>query len=149
MADKGSEAQVSDAQLEEYRKAFDKADKDGSGKIEVKEFQQLVEDLGFRYIEGQLREVDTDANKMIDFDEFVVMMEKIKPTTMSERQKERALEMFKHYDKDGNGLITEAELSAGLNGMYSEDEIKKMIADVDKDGDGKLNYLEFVAMMNQ
>lgn len=51
---------------------------------------------------------------------------------------------FKYFDKDGNGAISIEELKQTLANeeelSTSEDEINKMIAEVDKNGDGMVIY---------
>ena len=56
------------------------------------------------------------------------------------------------FDKDGNGLISRDELRdvmTQLGEKMSEDDIDEMIEDADKNGDGMINYEEFVAYMTQ
>ena len=56
-------------------------------------------------------------------------------------------EAFKVFDKDGNGYISTAELRhvmAGLGEKLTDDEVDEMIREADVDGDGQLNYQEFV-----
>jgi len=58
------------------------------------------------------------------------------------------LEHFKRFDKDGSGRITVDELrhvmTRGGTISFPEQEIQKMMSAVDTDGDGKLNYHEFL-----
>ncbi|XP_071505589.1 uncharacterized protein [Diadema antillarum] len=88
-----------------------------------------------------------EANKKIDFDEFVVMMEKLRPAKLTESEQQMAMDEFKKLDKDGNGLITLDEMVQALSFAYTKEELKKKITDVDKDADGKMNYKEFLAML--
>ncbi len=57
---------------------------------------------------------------------------------------------FALYDKDGNGLLDLEELKQGiakiLNGV-SDDEITALITAYDLNGDGKLSYEEFLAIL--
>lgn len=56
---------------------------------------------------------------------------------------------FAVFDKDGDGGITRAELSDGkLLGQLSSQEISKLLCDIDMDGDGKIDFQEFMAMMS-
>ena len=57
---------------------------------------------------------------------------------------------FRVFDKDGNGLISKAQLTtimATLGDTLSNEEIEEMIIEADVDGDGFINYEEFVRMM--
>jgi Ca2+-binding EF-hand superfamily protein len=50
---------------------------------------------------------------------------------------------FNTFDKDGNGLITVKEFQkamAGLGKQLSEKKVKKIMKEVDLDGDGCINY---------
>ena len=50
---------------------------------------------------------------------------------------------FNTFDKDGNGLITVKEFKkamAGLGKKLSEKKVKKIMKEVDLDGDGCINY---------
>jgi len=50
---------------------------------------------------------------------------------------------FNAFDKDGNGLITVKEFKkamAGLGKKLSEKKVKKIMKEVDLDGDGCINY---------
>jgi Ca2+-binding EF-hand superfamily protein len=63
---------------------------------------------------------------------------------------EELIETFKFFDKDGNGLISAHELrfvmmTAGES--LKEEEIDEMIREADIDGDGYVDYEEFVRMM--
>ena len=54
------------------------------------------------------------------------------------------------FDKDGDGLISAAELRhvmTNLGEKLTDEEVDDMIREVDVDGDGQVNYEEFVRMM--
>lgn len=63
---------------------------------------------------------------------------------------EELIEAFKVFDRDGNGLISAAELRhvmTNLGEKLTEEEVDEMIREADIDGDGHINYDEFVRMM--
>jgi len=94
-----------------------------------------------------INEVDADGNGTIDFPEFLTMMaRKMKDTDSAEEIKEA----FKVFDKDGNGFISAAELRhimTNLGEKLTDEEVDEMIREADVDGDGQINYDEFVDMM--
>ncbi len=63
---------------------------------------------------------------------------------------EKLVEAFKVFDRDGNDLVSAAELRTlmtNLGGKLTDEEVDEMIRDADVDGDGHINYDEFVRMM--
>lgn len=60
------------------------------------------------------------------------------------------LEAFKVFDKDQDGSITQDELRSVMTNLgqkLTSQELDEMIKEADTDGDGKINYKEFVKMM--
>ena len=54
------------------------------------------------------------------------------------------------FDGDGNGLISIAELrnvNSNLDEVLTDEELDKMIEEADVDGNGEIDYKEFVRMM--
>ena len=104
---------------------------------------------GFHPTEEELRDmirnVDTNANGAIDFNEFIEMMVK-----RDSRIEDDVAHAFKVFDRDGDGLISEEELRLTMNNLgepLTEAEVKSMIAEADLDGDGKINFQEFSRLM--
>ena len=63
-------------------------------------------------------------------------------------KKERLLEAFSVFDKDNSGQITKEELLEALKAEKSQEkEVEKYIQAVDKNGDGKIDYKEFLDLM--
>ena len=62
-------------QLDELREAFDYNDRDGDGRIEPDEFAVMLDELdaGMSAAEAKMgfRDIDTNDDGLIDFDEFV------------------------------------------------------------------------------
>jgi len=98
-------------------------------------------------LQDMINEVDADGNGTIDFPEFLTMMaRKMKDTDSAEEIKEA----FKVFDKDGNGYISAAELRhimTNLGEKLTDEEVDEMIREADVDGDGQINYDEFVDMV--
>ena len=76
-----------------------------------------------------------------------MMARKMQDTDSEEEIVEAA---FKVFDKDGNGFISAAELRhvmTNLGEKLTDEEVDEMIREADVDGDGQVNYDEFVKMM--
>ena len=143
--------QLTEEQIAEFKEAFSLFDKDGDGTITTKELGTVMRSLGQNPTEAELQdminEVDADGNGTIDFPEFLTMMARKMKDTDSE---EEILEAFKVFDKDGNGFISAAELRhimTNLGEKLTDEEVDEMIREADIDGDGQINYEEFVKVM--
>ncbi|KAH6874244.1 calmodulin [Coprinopsis sp. MPI-PUGE-AT-0042] len=116
----------------------------GDGTITTKELGTVMRSLGQNPTEAELQdminEVDADGNGTIDFPEFLTMMARKMRDTDSE---EEIKEAFKVFDKDGNGYISAAELRHVMTNLGE----KLSDAEPTSDGDGQINYEEFVKMM--
>mmetsp|Transcript_14877 Transcript_14877/g.41424 ORF Transcript_14877/g.41424 Transcript_14877/m.41424 type:complete len:199 (+) Transcript_14877:165-761(+) len=143
--------QLTEEQIAEFKEAFSLFDKDGDGTITTKELGTVMRSLGQNPTEAELmdmiQEIDADGSGNIDFPEFLTMMARKMKDTDSE---DEILEAFKVFDKDGNGFISAAELRhimTNLGEKLSDEEVDEMIREADIDGDGQINYEEFVKMM--
>jgi calmodulin len=132
--------------------AFHKADTDGDGKLSHQELKDLIQSLGLGEDKEKLNkfvlEVDADNDGSIDLDEFQVIVDKVSSkSTMTFEQQLR--ETFDLYDVDGSGGLDQEEikqLMATLGHDLTDEEVSDMIAEVDEDGNGDIDYDEFVSM---
>lgn len=126
-------------------------DKDSDGMITAAELGVVMRSLGQRPTEMELRNmvhiVDQDGNGTIEFDEFLYMMSKKMKDTDSE---EELKEAFSVFDKNGDGFISANELRhvmTNLGEKLTDEEVEDMIKEADLDGDGLVNYEEFVTIL--
>ena len=145
------EDKFSEQQIEEFREAFSYFDKDGDGQITVSELETVMLSLGMLPTEQDaieiIKEMDSDGNGVIDFAEFLTLMDR---KTMFWDGDEDIKEAFRLFDKDGNGFISATELykvMVSLGEEVTENEVEAMIKEADLDGDGQINYQEFVTIM--
>merc|ERR1719487_1217791 len=102
-----------------------------------------------------MQDVDCDGSGSIDFSEFL-------GAAIDEHQymqEDVCWSSFRVFDVDGNEKITKDELAQMLSDGQCKQlqeafdvdkaEIDKIIAEVDKDGDEKIDFEEFLAMMQK
>ncbi|PKA49136.1 Caltractin [Apostasia shenzhenica] len=138
---------------QEIKEAFELFDTDGSGTIDAKELNIAMRALGFEMTEEQINnmiaDVDKDGSGAIDFDEFVHMM----TTKIGERDtKEELMKAFRVIDQDNNGKISEVDIlniSKELGVNFTLSEIREMIKEADRNGDGEVDADEFFRMMKR
>ncbi|XP_026423629.1 calmodulin-like protein 11 isoform X1 [Papaver somniferum] len=138
-------------QIVEFQEAFCLFDKDGDGCITIEELATVICSLDQNPTEEELqdmiKEVDVDGNGTIEFGEFLSLMARKMKETDAEEELQEA---FKVFDKDQNGFISAPELRhvmINLGEKLTDEEVDQMIREADLDGDGQVNYEEFVRMM--
>ncbi|XP_054822260.1 calmodulin-like protein 11 isoform X1 [Prosopis cineraria] len=142
---------LSEEQIVEFKEAFCLFDKDGDGCITLEELATVIRSLDQNPTDEELQdmisEVDADGNGTIEFAEFLTLMaKKMKETDAEEELKEA----FKVFDKDQNGYISASELRhvmINLGEKLTDEEVDQMIKEADLDGDGQVNFDEFVKLM--
>ncbi|XP_014224657.1 calmodulin-A-like isoform X2 [Trichogramma pretiosum] len=146
-----SEYGLTEDQVAEFKEAFMLFDKDEDGTITMAELGVVMRSLGQRPSENELRdmvnEVDQDGNGTIEFNEFLQMMSKKMKGAEGE---DELREAFRVFDKNNDGLISSVELRhvmTNLGEKLSEEEVDDMIKEADLDGDGMVNYEEFVTIL--
>merc|ERR1712125_65992 len=75
---------------------------------------------------------------------------KKKPGQLTDDQLDEIREAFSLFDADASGMIDVRELKAAMRALGFEvknEELKKMVTDVDHDGNGTIEFVEFLAMM--
>ncbi|KAJ0106674.1 hypothetical protein Patl1_17616 [Pistacia atlantica] len=142
---------LSEEEIMGLKEMFKSMDTDNSGTITYEELKAGLPKLGTRLSESEVRQLmeaaDVDGNGTIDYIEFIT-------ATMHMNRMEREDHLYKafeYFDKDNSGYITMEELEHALKkyNMGDAKTIKEIIAEVDTDNDGRINYEEFVAMMKK
>ncbi|KAF0889338.1 hypothetical protein E2562_023641 [Oryza meyeriana var. granulata] len=152
--------QLRQEQVAEFREAFSFFDKDGDGCITLEELDTVIRSLGQTPTREELtemiRDVDADGNGTIEFAEFLALMARKASLGGGDGADgegdadEELREAFKVFDKDKDGLISAAELRhvmISLGEKLTDEEVEQMIREADLDGDGQVNFDEFVRMM--
>ena len=143
---------ASEDEKAEAQETFNFFDKDRDGKISLDELKNMVmllsgETATEEGINEMLKNVDLNGDGEIDFEEFYAAMKKDSITVTGELE-----EAFKVFDKDNDGFISAAELRhvmTNLGEKLTEEEVNEMIREADANGDGRINYDEFIKIMSQ
>ncbi|KAH8250444.1 hypothetical protein KR038_006542, partial [Drosophila bunnanda] len=152
---------ISKGQMREFREAFRLFDKDGDGCITKEELGTVMRSLGqfarVEELQEMLQEIDVDGDGNVSFEEFVDILSNMtyedKSGLSSADQEERELrDAFRVFDKHNRGYITASDLRAVLQCLgedLDEEDIEDMIKEVDVDGDGRIDFYEFVHALGE
>ncbi|KAH3828050.1 neo-calmodulin-like [Dreissena polymorpha] len=141
-----------DSFVEEFREIFNMFDTNGDGSISTRELKTIMRSLGQDPSETELRDmvkgVDADSSGEVEFDEFVKLIAKKMQKVDLE---EEIMDAFKVFDTDGNGNISKAELRNAMTSLgkkFREPELDELFQLADINGDGQINYKEFVRIIS-
>lgn len=139
---------LSEEEIAGLKEMFKMIDTDNSGQITLEELKNGLERVGSVLKDSEInwlmQAADVDNSGTIDYGEFIAAM-----LHLNKVQKEDHLfAAFNYFDKDGSGYITKDELQQACNQFgLQDDHLDDIIREADRDNDGRIDYSEFVAMM--
>lgn len=137
-------------ELEEYEEVYRMFDSANEGKITRSQIMDILNKLKLDPSEPELCEMLKEisgSTEEISHDDFMRLLKKKKDESDQEQE---IINAFRIFDKDGTGLISQEDLKMimkVLGGNIDDKGIDDMIYEADVDGDGYINYEEFVRMM--
>ncbi|KAL6988154.1 Calcium-dependent protein kinase 25 [Sarracenia purpurea var. burkii] len=141
---------LSEEEIAGLKEMFKMFDTDNSGHITFEELKAGLKRYGANLNESEIYDLmqaaDVDNSGTIDYGEFIaatIHLNKIE-------RKEHLFAAFSYFDKDGSGYITQDELQQACEEFGIEDvRVEEMMQEVDQNNDGRIDYNEFVAMMQK
>ncbi|XP_062077547.1 calcium-dependent protein kinase 1-like isoform X1 [Humulus lupulus] len=141
---------LSEEEIAGLKEMFKMIDTDNSGQITLEELRASLKRFGDNLKESEIYDLmqatDVDNSGTIDYGEFVAAtlhLNKIE-------REDHLFAAFSYFDKDGSGYITQDELQHACEEFGVEDVWQEeMMQEVDQDNDGRIDYNEFVAMMQK
>ncbi|XP_023539042.1 calcium-dependent protein kinase 26-like [Cucurbita pepo subsp. pepo] len=141
---------LSEEEIAGLKEMFKMIDTDNSGQITAEELKDGLNRFGANLNETEIKDLmqaaDFDNNGCIDYGEFIAATLHL---NKAERE-DHLFAAFQYFDKDGSGYITQDELQKACEDFGIESiHLEEMIGEVDQDNDGRIDYNEFVAMMQK
>mmetsp|Transcript_156109 Transcript_156109/g.500721 ORF Transcript_156109/g.500721 Transcript_156109/m.500721 type:complete len:535 (+) Transcript_156109:157-1761(+) len=157
--------------IQGLRNEFHKLDANGDGMLSLEEAKAGAGAAGFQdptILEEMFAQIDTDGSDQIDYTEFLAAM--LNRNLFTEAH---AWEAFRVLDRDGDGVIDHSDLKAALGDAYQSEEptasetsspmptprlakrdqrkdtIQEMLQEADTNGDGTVDFQEFLAMVRR
>ncbi|KAK1933510.1 EF hand domain containing protein [Babesia divergens] len=145
--------ELSEEQIGEIKDAFAIFDTNKTGRIEVKEFKMVLKALGFDPSTDEMYSimsaVDKEGYGTVSYDEYF----KIVKTKILERDPmEEILKAFKLFADVNAGTISLKDLrrvADELGEVMTDEELKEMIKEADRDNDGVVNEADFIKIMKK
>lgn len=139
-------------EIKRLGKRFKKLDLDNSGSLSVEEFMSLPELQQNPLVQRVIDIFDTDGNGEVDFKEFI---EGVSQFSVKGDKEMKLRFAFRIYDMDKDGYISNGELFQVLKMMVGnnlkdtqlQQIVDKTIINADKDGDGRISFEEFCAVV--
>jgi len=143
-------AAFSEDQISDYQEAFGIFDQKGDGKIQVTQIGEVLRALGQNPTEADVKRLSHQhrPDERISFEQFLPILQ----TISRQRPVDTAddfIEGLRHFDKDGNGYISSAELRhlmTHLGEKLTDDEVEQLLTG-QEDSQGNINYEEFVRIV--
>lgn len=143
---------LNEDELNGLKTMFRQVDGDGDGFINSEELQRAImtrTSIPNRRLEFIVNGIDMNKNGIIDYREFIASC----LGRQTYRNINKAKNAFRHFDIDRNGFITSDELRRALFqneefGFERVANVENMIIDADINGDGRIDYLEFLALLS-
>ncbi|XP_071942146.1 centrin-3 isoform X2 [Antedon mediterranea] len=143
--------EIADEQKQEIKEAFELFDTDYDGAIDYHELKVAMKALGFEVKKADvlkvLRDYDRENTGKISFKDFNEVMT---DWILERDPQEEILKAFKLFDDDDSGKISLRNLrrvARELGENMTDEELRAMIDEFDKDGDGEINSEEFLSIM--
>ncbi|CAN1305031.1 Calcium-dependent protein kinase 4 [Linum perenne] len=141
---------LSEEEIAGLKEMFKSMDTDSSGAITFDELKAGLRRYGSTMKDTEIRDLmdaaDVDNSGTIDYGEFIaatIHLNKLE-------REEHLVAAFRYFDKDGSGYITVDELQQACAEQNMTDVfLEDIIREVDQDNDGRIDYGEFVAMMQK
>ena len=142
-------SRLDESEIDSLKKTFEAFNLQKDGQISYEELKKGLKELNCQKITDEelcelFKSIDVDKNGKIDYTEFLA-------ATLQKKmylKEERLYEAFCNFDLDGCGKITKEELMNVLKSDPSQErEIENIIKSIDKNGEGSINYKEFLEMM--
>lgn len=147
--------QLNEIEIQELGVSFTKLDVNNDGVIEIEEIKNGLNSLNLdkqasNEVMELFQQMDADGSGKIDYTEFIA-------ATLEKKvyqQEDKMFQAFKHFDKDNSGKISSEELRQALGSGEHDKEIDEqnwdsLIKTVDRNGDGEIDYNEFIEMMKK
>mmetsp|Transcript_70238 Transcript_70238/g.81883 ORF Transcript_70238/g.81883 Transcript_70238/m.81883 type:complete len:149 (+) Transcript_70238:19-465(+) len=142
--------QLTEVQIAKFKAVFQFFDQNGDGSITTKKLGDVLRLLGENPSEAELQDISINfEGGTIDFPEFLSLMANRVNETCDDAIEEIIVE-WKALDKAGTGFITAIELRKILSNLKDkpcDEEIDEIMGEVNIDGDGRVNYEEFIRKM--
>ncbi|XP_031469971.1 calcium-binding protein 4 isoform X3 [Phasianus colchicus] len=151
------ERELSPEELDELLDAFKEFDTDQDGFISYKDLGACMRTLGYMPTEMELIEISQHIKMRmggrVDFEDFVQMMgPKLREETAHMVGVRELKIAFREFDVNGDGEISSAEMRQAIAALLGEQlkaqEVDEILQDVDLNGDGRVDFDEFVMMLS-
>ncbi|XP_050316116.1 troponin C-like [Anthonomus grandis grandis] len=143
-----------DQQMQLLKRAFSMFDSGKSGTINREKVRTILTTLGHSYddkeLEQMLADEDPEDTGTVNFESFCRVASHFLENEDEEALQKELKEAFRLYDKEGNGYIPTSslrEILAALDDQLTPDQLNEMIAEIDSDSSGTVDFDEFMEMM--
>ena len=130
------------------RQVFHSLDSNHDGTLSMQELRTGLKHAGFGNdvkVDKWFQKANVNPSGEISYTEFIAALLE----TQGELQRDKVSEAFHSFDLDRSGYITRQNLKDALGVSLDSDYVERLVQEADTDGDGKISFEEFQAVINR
>ena len=139
---------IPEEKVAEYKEAFDMFDRNKKGTVSIGDLTKIMKNFGYpmskEEAKSMISNVDASGDGEVDFEEFVMLMEK----QVHNLGDDPVVNAFRDFDKNDDGKITNHEFRYILTHVgentFSDEEVNSLFSECGLKDDDNLEYEDFI-----